>query len=348
MSGTPTTVPVNEICHALHQHCGGLAAFSFPYDEALIPQNGIYVLFEDGEVAHGTGRIVRIGTHTGNNQLRSRLKQHFLNENKDRSIFRKNVGRCLLKQENDPFLASWELDLTTRVAKDQYSSRIDFTKQDDVEKQVSEYIQRHLRFVVFEVHDKARRLDLESKLISTVSLCECCGPSETWLGRHSPKVKISTGKLWQVNELHKSPLSADELTERFLLLGGNAAERTADNTPRTRSINDTPEDLLEQDWSGDCFGAAMAWVTAAEEDDWLVVHGTVLSERVGKRIEHAWCERDRFVVDLAMPVGSRIIEREQYYRVTQPQVKNRYSSDDAVVLSLKNRHHGPWGEPGAT
>jgi hypothetical protein len=104
------------------------------------------------------------------------------------------------------------------------------------------------------------------------------------------------------------------------------------------------EDLLEQDWTSDCYGAAMAWIMAAVEDDWVVVHGTVLSERVGKRIEHAWCERARFVVDLAMPVGSRIIEREQYYRVLQPQVKNRYSSDDAVVLSLKNRHHGPWGE----
>lgn len=104
------------------------------------------------------------------------------------------------------------------------------------------------------------------------------------------------------------------------------------------------DDLLEQDWTSDCYGAAMAWITAAEEDDWFVVHGTVLSERVGKMIEHAWCERDRFVADLAMPVGSRIIEREQYYRVLQPQVKKRYSSDDALALSLKNRHHGPWGE----
>jgi hypothetical protein len=108
------------------------------------------------------------------------------------------------------------------------------------------------------------------------------------------------------------------------------------------------DDLLEQDWTGDCYGAAMAWMNAAEEDDWIVVHGTVLSGKVGKRIEHAWCERDRFVVDLAMPVGSRIIEREQYYRVLQPQEKNRYSSEEALALSLKNRHHGPWGEPGAT
>jgi hypothetical protein len=105
------------------------------------------------------------------------------------------------------------------------------------------------------------------------------------------------------------------------------------------------DDLLEQDWTGDCYGAAMAWINAAEEDDWFVIHGTVLSERVGRRIEHAWCERERFVVDLTMPVGSRIIEREQYYRVLQPSVKNRYSSDDAVVLSLRHRHHGPWDEP---
>jgi hypothetical protein len=104
------------------------------------------------------------------------------------------------------------------------------------------------------------------------------------------------------------------------------------------------DDLLQQDWTGDCYGASMAWITAAEEDDWIVVHGTVLSGKVSKRIEHAWCERERFVLDLAMPVGSRIIEREQYYRVLQPHVKNKYSSKDALVLSLKNRHHGPWGE----
>ena len=40
---------------------------------------------------------MNICTHTGKNQLISRLKQHFTNMNKDRSIFRKNIGRCLLK-----------------------------------------------------------------------------------------------------------------------------------------------------------------------------------------------------------------------------------------------------------
>ena len=73
------------------------------------------------------------------------------------------------------------------------------------------------------------------------------------------------------------------------------------------------DDLLERDWEGLCYTAAFRWVR--ENEDWALVHGTVLSEKVGKRIEHAWCERGEWVVDLAMPVGSRIIERERYYRV---------------------------------
>ncbi|MCX7419634.1 MAG: hypothetical protein NT013_08860 [Planctomycetia bacterium] len=219
MSGTPEEATVNNVCHALHQLVGGLPAFGFPYLESQIPQNGIYVLFEDGEFAHGTNRVVRIGSHTGNNQLRSRLKQHFLNEIKDRSIFRKNIGRCLLNRDHDPFLDFWELDLTSRAARDEHAGKIDFQKQNRIEKQVSEYIRNHFRFVVFEVRDKAKRLDLESKITSTVSLCEKCGPSATWLGRHSPKSKIQSSGLWQVNELHKTPLFGHELQELHQSLG---------------------------------------------------------------------------------------------------------------------------------
>lgn len=222
MSGTTKPATVDEVCHALHHVFSDLPALGFPYQDSQIPKNGIYVLFEDGEVAHGTNRIVRIGTHTGNNQLRSRLKQHFLNENKDRSIFRKNIGRCLLNRDNDPFLEFWELDLTPHAAKATYAAKIDFTKQLDIERRVSEYIQGHLRFVAFEVLDKDRRLALESKLISTVSLCKTCGPSANWLGRHSPKDKIKSCGLWQVNELKKTPLTCDELEELCRCLGVGA------------------------------------------------------------------------------------------------------------------------------
>jgi len=104
-------------CDALHEWANSLPALRFPFNEAQIPLNGIYILFEQGEVAHGANRIVRVGTHTGTGQLRSRIRQHFLVENKDRSIFRKNIGRALLNRDNDPFLPMWELDRTSRLAR---------------------------------------------------------------------------------------------------------------------------------------------------------------------------------------------------------------------------------------
>jgi hypothetical protein len=65
----------------------------------------------------------------------------------------------------------------------------------------------------------------------------------------------------------------------------------------------------------------------------------------GKRIDHAWCARGDLVADHTMPVGARIIERGRYYRVVQPEVRKAYSSEDAMLLAIKNWHDGPWGEP---
>jgi hypothetical protein len=45
-----------------------------------------------------------------------------------------------------------------------------------------------------------------------------------------------------------------------------------------------------------------------------------------------------------MPVGSRVVVREAYYRAAKPEVAKRYSADDAVLLAIKNQHDGPWDE----
>lgn len=107
---------------------------------------------------------------------------------------------------------------------------------------------------------------------------------------------------------------------------------------------DTEETLLQQEWSGLCYESAIRWITVAKDSDWVVVHGSVWSDSLGKRIDHAWCERNNVVVDLAMPVGSRIVERERYYQSAQPDISKVYSAEDALLLSVKNGHHGPWGE----
>jgi len=198
-------------CEKLHQLLNGLKRLEFPFNEEEIPVNGIYFIFERGELAHRADRIVRVGTHTGKDQLRSRLRQHFINENKDRSIFRKNIGRAILNKRNDPFLKYWEIDLTPRENKEKYRKIIDFHKQKEVEKEVSEYIQKNLSFVVLRIDNKDKRLYLESKIISTISLCDDCKPSKNWLGLFSSKEKIRKSGLWLVNELYKTPLSDKDI-----------------------------------------------------------------------------------------------------------------------------------------
>lgn len=204
---------MSEHCAELHKMFDGMKRYNFPFDVNEIPTNGIYVLFEKDERAHVGDRIVRIGTHTGDNQLRSRLKQHFLNENKDRSIFRKNVGRCLLNKRRDDYLEMWEKDLTSRKNKEKYGALIDRRFQTEMEKEISEIIQSNFSFAVFEVKEKEDRIYYESRLVSEVSNCSICKPSETWLGMHSPKKKIIESGLWQVQQLYKIGFTDDELTD---------------------------------------------------------------------------------------------------------------------------------------
>src|SRR3989338_8228293 len=127
---------MSNTCNHLHNLFNSLPKHKFPFNINEIPLNGIYILFEKNELAHNTNRIVRIGTHTGNNQLRSRLNQHFINENKDRSIFRKNIGRALLHKQKDSFLADWEIDHTTKQARLHHT--INAQKQKEIEKLVSD------------------------------------------------------------------------------------------------------------------------------------------------------------------------------------------------------------------
>ena len=200
-------------CADIHRLSQTLERHSFPFNEIKIPLNGIYILFQKGESAHSQDRIVRVGTHTGKDRLRLRLKEHFLTENKDRSIFRKNIGGALLNKKNNPFLKFWDIDLTTRKSREKHSSLIDFDYQNKVELEVSKYIKDNFSFIAFEVEDKKIRLEIETGIISTVSWCKECMPSNKWLGNHSPKKKIVESGLWLVNKLYKTPFNLSYINE---------------------------------------------------------------------------------------------------------------------------------------
>ncbi len=198
---------MSELCNQVHLLFSSKQAIQFPFNPSKLPKNGIYVLYEDGEEAHGTKRIVRVGTHTGDDRLRLRLRQHFTEGNKDVSIFRKNIGRALLNRESDPFLKQWDLELPAQAAKE----KIDLKRLAEVEKMVTEYIQKHFQLSVIKVKEKEDRIDLESKIISTISRCDECKPSAGWLGLHSPREKIRESGLWLTNELYKTQLAESDI-----------------------------------------------------------------------------------------------------------------------------------------
>lgn len=202
---------MSDACATVHKLANGLSRHYFPFEETEIPSNGIYILFQKGEKGHGLERIVRIGTHNSEDSLRRRLEEHFTKENKDRSVFRKNIGGALLNQRGDPFLKYWDLDRTYKKVKAQWDESIDFNYHRKLEKTVSRYIRENFSFSVFEVNGKEERRDIEAKLISTVSWCDGCQPSRRWIGKSSPKPKIVQSGLWQEQKLWNTPLNADDI-----------------------------------------------------------------------------------------------------------------------------------------
>jgi len=158
---------MSESCHILHAWANRLPRFGHGFLKEELPENGIYLVFEKGESAHGVDRIVRVGTHTGDGNLGKRIYEHLYKPNKDRSIFRKHVGRCLLA--DDPFLEQWDKDLTSKAKRTKYEHIIDFKKQEATEEKVGRYIAQNHSFVVFEIRNKSTRLATEKSLLSTIT-----------------------------------------------------------------------------------------------------------------------------------------------------------------------------------
>jgi hypothetical protein len=202
-----------NICDHLHKRVQGLRRFNFGDQSDDLPLDGVYFVFERGQQGHGGSRIVMIGSHRGNGKLAARLREH-TTQNKDRSIFRKQIGRALLNRNQDPFLADWNQDLTTRKNKELHFHRISKSKLATVEEEVSKFISDYLSFAVINCDSPAEALKLQKLFIGTVSNCSTCSPTSDWFGHSSPDIKISESGLWQVMGLYKAGLQEDDL-QRF-------------------------------------------------------------------------------------------------------------------------------------
>lgn len=214
-------------CEWLHRQLDELPLFKYPFSLEELPENGIYFFYERGEFWGHDGehpRIVRIGTHKGNN-FRSRIDDHFLFNArkmnfdqmkpgpKDRSIFRKNIGRALLNKENDEYLSSWNIDFTSREKREGNSHLRDIQKEKILETKITKILRDRFSFRFLVVDNQINRMGskgLESSLIGTVAQCRVCRPSGNWLGNYSPKRDIKESGLWLVQHLNSDAINEND------------------------------------------------------------------------------------------------------------------------------------------
>lgn len=173
------------------------------------PSNGVYVLFEDTESGHNGDRIVLIASHSGQGNLGARLREHTA-QNKDRSILRKHIGRAMLHRDHDPYVSVWNLDLTSKDARDTKGHLLNAAKQSEVENRVSRHIAEKFSVSVLAATSTEEARQFKQRCVGTVSSCSACGPSRNWLGSYAdPRIKRSG--LWQVTYLYKQGLEPEDL-----------------------------------------------------------------------------------------------------------------------------------------
>ena len=231
---------MSELCKWLHEQLDQLSMITHPFNLEDLPQNGIYFFYEEAEVwGHGSDepRIVRIGSHRGQGNLRSRISETYLLDERrlsfgsenakpaDRSIFRKNLGRALLNRDGDDYLEVWEIDFTPTEDRERYRHLRDIEKEKRLEEAISGLLRNRFSFRVIAVDSPAERRDLEKRRICSVARCSLCRPSCDWLGRSSPERKIRDGKLWQVQNLKGHPLEAGDKEPVVLAINSTKAQR---------------------------------------------------------------------------------------------------------------------------
>lgn len=202
-----------DLCKALHILLNKLPRLDWTMINNIPFKNGIYIMFEKGQSILGMDRIVRVGTHRGHDRLITRLKDHFVKEDSDRSIFRKNIGRVLLNKAKDPYINVWELDYTKAAERDKNRYLLDEAKESKLEEQISDYLRYNVSFVCLPVETKIERLRLEEGIIALLNQTCYFKPSDNWIGLSSPISEISSSGLWNRQGLDREPLNTSEFNK---------------------------------------------------------------------------------------------------------------------------------------
>lgn len=193
---------LNVIYYRLHEQLNGLdrykyngkGFYSLNPNATPIPDNqgGIYIMFENGEKYGIFDRVVRVGK--AEDSLYERLKQHFINYDKDHSIFRKHIGKAQLSG-NQVDLMNWK---TKGI------------KNPTQEKNVTKYLIENISFCIIPLSDKAQIRKLEQTLIEILSIHNRLHqtidtqnpiPTQDWLGQKCDNNKVMESGMWNVEHI---------------------------------------------------------------------------------------------------------------------------------------------------
>ena len=190
----------------LHRLFERLPRYEWRDIDAIPFEDGIIIAYERGETYRGYARVVRVSAHTAPGRLKQRLMDHFERENRNASVFRRNIGKALLNRAKDPYLDIWSLDTSRAPNKDREDPRTAAR----VERDVSAYMRVNLSFSVIPVASVDARQRLKAAIIATLHQAKDFAPSDGWLGQYCPEPEIRVSGLWQVRGLDADPLSAEE------------------------------------------------------------------------------------------------------------------------------------------
>jgi len=197
--------------YILHMLLNELPRYNWQSIKDIPFNNGIYFMFESNEKYLGMDRITRVGSHQSQGRLKERLKDHFFRENKDGSIFRKNIGRSILNNKKSPYLDIWNLNTSTSGQKQKYANLINQQLQDKLERTTSDYLRDKFTFTCVPVENKDERMRLEEGIIASLAGEDSFRPGSNWFGLNSPIHEIATSGLWNVQGLDSGLLSDFEL-----------------------------------------------------------------------------------------------------------------------------------------
>jgi hypothetical protein len=226
----------NTMCDRLHKLFCSMPRYTWEQIREVPFTNGIYIIFEKDEQYRGMERIVRVGTHTSSDRLKTRLLNHFVNENHDGSIFRKNIGKAILNAHCDPYLANWTID----ASKPENRVYLDVDKNADTERRVSKFLRENFTFTVFQVTDKVERLRMEEAIIAALNAEPEFMPSPKWPGRYSPEQEIRDSGMWLKRGLNGKPLTEEEFSRLLELCGQRPQITKAKTSDPTTSKSQTP------------------------------------------------------------------------------------------------------------